>query len=35
VVEREIPLDQFPSPEELWQRYCAAKGIKPEQISVI
>jgi type I restriction enzyme R subunit len=25
-VTREIPLDQFPSPEELWARYCAAKG---------
>jgi len=28
-VEREIPLDQFPSPEELWQRYCLAKGYSP------
>jgi type I restriction enzyme R subunit len=25
-VTREIPLDQFPSPDELWNRYCAAKG---------
>ncbi len=25
-VTREIPLDQFPAPEELWSRYCAAKG---------
>src|SRR6266404_5997654 len=25
-VEREIPLDQFPTPEELWSRYRAAKG---------
>jgi len=25
--EREIALDKFPSPEELWKRYCAAKGI--------
>ena len=25
-VTREIPLDQFPTPEELWARYCAAKG---------
>jgi type I restriction enzyme R subunit len=25
-VEREIPLDQFPSPEELWTRYRAARG---------
>jgi type I restriction enzyme R subunit len=27
-VEREIPLDQFPSPDELWNRYCA-KGSPP------
>ncbi|MFC3803822.1 EcoAI/FtnUII family type I restriction enzme subunit R [Cohnella sp. GCM10012308] len=26
-VERELALSQFPSPEELWQRYKAAKGI--------
>ena len=25
-VEREIPLEQFPSPEDLWGRYQAAKG---------
>jgi type I restriction enzyme R subunit len=25
-VTREIPLDQFPAPDELWSRYCAAKG---------
>ncbi len=25
-VTREISLDAFPSPEELWQRYCKAKG---------
>ncbi len=25
-VTREIPLDQFPSPAELWTRYCQAKG---------
>jgi type I restriction enzyme R subunit len=25
-VEKEIPLDQFPSPEDLWGRYRAAKG---------
>jgi len=34
-VTREIPLDQFPTPEELWQRYCAAKGLKPEQLTII
>src|ERR1041385_5258456 len=25
-VTREIPLDQFPTPEELWTRYCKARG---------
>ena len=29
-VEREISLDEFPSPEELWQRYCQWKGIETE-----
>jgi type I restriction enzyme R subunit len=29
VVERELTLDQFPSPEELWQRYCASRDIPP------
>ena len=27
VLERELPLDTFPAPEELWRRYCAWKGI--------
>ena len=25
-VTRELPLDQFPTPDELWARYSAAKG---------
>jgi type I restriction enzyme R subunit len=33
-VTREIPLDQFPSPEELWSRWRAAKGLTPQQIAV-
>ena len=33
-VTREIPLDQFPTPEELWARYRAAKGYTPEQEAV-
>ncbi|RPJ57671.1 MAG: DEAD/DEAH box helicase, partial [Acidobacteria bacterium] len=33
-VEREIPLDQFPSPEELWSRYRAAKGFTEDQEAV-
>ena len=33
-VTREIPLDQFPTPDELWNRYCAAKGLNAKQIAV-
>jgi len=33
-IEREIPLDQFPTAEELWERYSAAKGFSPAQESV-
>jgi type I restriction enzyme R subunit len=33
-VEREIPLDQFPSPTELWQRYRTAKGYTDTQEAV-
>lgn len=33
-VEREIPLDQFPSPEELWQRYSASKGYTAQQQAI-
>ncbi len=33
-VTREIPLDQFPSPAELWARYRAAKGFTAEQEAV-
>ena len=29
-LEQEIGLDAFPSPEDLWQRYLAWKGIAPE-----
>ena len=35
VVEREILLEQFPSPEELWSRYQAAKGNTAAQESVM
>lgn len=34
-VEREFPLDGFPSPEELWSRWCDAKGIEQDQRRVI
>jgi type I restriction enzyme, R subunit len=30
-VEREIPLDQFPSAESLWRRYCAGRGMTSAQ----
>lgn len=29
-IETTLRLDQFPSPEELWQRYCQWKGLKGE-----
>src|SRR5690606_4134730 len=29
-VEREIKLSEFPSPDELWSRYCAWKGLGNE-----
>lgn len=34
-VEREIALDQFPTPEELWSRYTNAKGYTPTQAVVV
>lgn len=34
-VERQLSLDQFPSPEELWQRYCAWKELTPETESIV
>jgi type I restriction enzyme R subunit len=33
-VEKEIPLEQFPTPEELWARYCASKGYTPSQEAI-
>ena len=33
-VEREISLDQFPTPEELWTRYCKAKGYSTAQETI-
>lgn len=33
-VTRELPLDQFPSPDELWTRFCAAKRLSAPQIAV-
>ena len=33
--EQEIPLDGFPSPEALWQRYCAWKGLDEPTTRVV
>lgn len=33
-VTREIPLDQFPSPDELWSRYCASRKLTAPQVAV-
>ncbi|MCZ7401750.1 MAG: DEAD/DEAH box helicase family protein [Candidatus Methanoperedens sp.] len=35
VLEKEIALDAFPSPEELWRRYCAWKGIDDSNKQII
>ncbi len=35
VLEQTMSLDEFPSPQELWQRYCAWKGWAPEVQRVI
>lgn len=34
-IERELSLEEFPSPEELWERYKKSKNINPEQEEVI
>ena len=34
-VTREISMDEFPGPEELWKRYCAWKGISTQQQVVL
>ena len=34
-IERELPLDQFPSPANLWTRYCTWKNITSEREAVI
>ena len=33
--EREIPMDQFPSPDELWRRFTSAEGLTPEQEMIV
>jgi type I restriction enzyme R subunit len=34
IVERELTLDQFPSPEDLWARYSATRGYTPAQQAI-
>lgn len=34
-IEKELPLDAFPSPDELWQRYCRYKGIEGSSSPVV
>lgn len=34
-VERELKLEDFPSAEELWSRYCVWKGLTPPQAAVV
>lgn len=34
-VEQELSLDQFPSPDELWERYCRWKGLKETALEVV
>ncbi len=34
-VEREIPMADFPSPADLWHRYCVSKGLKPAEQAII
>jgi len=35
IVEQELPLDAFPSPAELWERYCQWKGFSEPQRNVV
>lgn len=34
-VEKELTLEEFPSAEELWRRYCIWKGLTPPQSAVV
>ncbi|MRG98167.1 EcoAI/FtnUII family type I restriction enzme subunit R [Polyangium spumosum] len=33
-IERELPIDRFPTPDELWRRYCAFRKIGPAEEAV-
>lgn len=34
-LESELALDEFPTPQQLWQKFCDWKGYTPEQLPVI
>ncbi|MEY5259254.1 DEAD/DEAH box helicase family protein, partial [Salmonella enterica subsp. enterica serovar Corvallis] len=34
-IEREITLDEFPTPDELWQKYCQWKGYTAAQMPIV
>jgi type I restriction enzyme R subunit len=34
-IEKEISLDEFPTPDELWQKYCQWKGYTDSQLPII
>jgi len=34
-IERELKMDELPSPEELWQRYTSGEGYTPEQVQAV
>ncbi|QXO95554.1 type I restriction enzyme HsdR N-terminal domain-containing protein [Methanospirillum purgamenti] len=35
IIEQELPLDAFPSPEVLWNRYCTLKGISSDTSKIV
>ena len=35
LTETNLTLDQFPSPQDLWTRYCAWKGLTPEAEKIV
>ncbi len=35
ILERTLGMNEFPSPQELWSRYCAVENITPEEEAVI
>lgn len=34
-IERELPMENFPSPAELWRRYCVWKGINDPSLPIL